>query len=177
MKTVGAVVQSWLPKITEAENDSNFDHVHHTFWVPKVATKVLEDSRVQKAAIAGDYWLDLLFEHHGIQCESIHEFSVSSLAIAGYGRVDDSQNLSTLTELTEEWMRQEARAISWEEIWPKKHLLVEKWLGGDDKEVALGVLSAYATFCVREKLCDAARMKRRNNPGAVNGLHVFSTRM
>ncbi|PXF49146.1 hypothetical protein BWQ96_01095 [Gracilariopsis chorda] len=124
MKTFAPVVQPWLPKITDAENDSNLDHVQDKFWVPEVAAKVLEDSRVQKAAIAGVDWFDLLFEHHGIQCESIHDVSVSSLAVAGYGRVGDSQNLSNSTELTEYWMRKEARAISWEEIWPKKHLLV-----------------------------------------------------
>ncbi|KAI0561638.1 Double-stranded RNA-binding protein [Gracilaria domingensis] len=159
------------------ENEADLDHATDTFWVPEVVAKVLEDPRIQKAAVGGEDGLDLLFEYHGIQCESIQDIAVSSLAIAGYGRVGSSQDLSSLKDLTKYWMRKEAKAISWEGIWPRKRLLVERWLGSDDKEVALAVLSAYATLCVRERVCDAARVKRMNNPGAANDLEVLSRRI
>ncbi|KAI0561709.1 hypothetical protein FGB62_74g00 [Gracilaria domingensis] len=159
------------------ENEADLDHAADTFWVPDVVAKVLEDPLIQKAAVGGEDGLDLLFEYHGIRCESIQYIAVSSLAIAGCGRVGSSQDLSSLKDLTKYWMRKEAKAISWEGIWSRKRQVVERWLGGADKEVPLAVLSAYATLCVRERVCDAARVKRMNTPGAANDLEVLSKRI
>eukprot|EP00178_Gracilaria_changii_P027780 TRINITY_DN914_c0_g1_i1.p1 TRINITY_DN914_c0_g1~~TRINITY_DN914_c0_g1_i1.p1 ORF type:complete len:1072 (+),score=141.80 TRINITY_DN914_c0_g1_i1:123-3338(+) len=161
----------------ESENKSNLDLALDKFWIPEAVARVLEDPRVQKTALECDDGVDVLCEDYGVQCESVQDIAVSSLAIAGYGRVSDSQDMSSLRDLTKYWMRKEAKAITWEKIWPRKHLLVEEWLGEDCKEVAIAVLSAYATFCVRERVSDAARVKRMNTPGAANDLEVLSRRI
>ncbi|CAN8061527.1 unnamed protein product [Agarophyton chilense] len=158
-------------------NGSEPDEAPGAFWVPEVVAETLEDPRVQKAALGPDDGLDLLVVVHGIHCASVQDIAVSSLAITGYGRVGSSRNLPSLRDLTKYWMRKEAKDLSWKAIWPSKQKWVEERLSRDKKEAAMAVLSSYATFCVREKVCDAARLKRMNAPGASNDLEVLSRRI
>lgn len=148
-----------------------------TFWVPDVVANTLEDTRVCKAALGCDEGLEELFERHGIQADGVQDVGLTSIAIAGLGRVDGRRQFSSLRQLTKYWMRQEVKDINWQTLWPKRSELPDVLRGAAGKEIAAAVLSAFAVRCVRVKLSEAARMKRMSMPGVSNDLAVLCKRI
>lgn len=164
-------------RFVEDKSTAQIPHDDDEFRLPGAVELALENPRWKMHGLFLDEGLDRLRYGCGLEPRSVNDVAVTSLAIAGVGKVTGGYFPSSLKQLVKFWLQKDIGEASGGGIWAEKSDSPVEMQEKSDGVLGLGVLCSYACFCLHETIAQSARRKRMQMYGTAAEFTELSKRL